>query len=258
MRLQLKLQRKYSKSIKAVIDRKLSEFIDNYRVTGNIGKFELWNDDLLAVYRMLYRETVVTFANFQYRRLRVIATKQTMGFNAQWTQEVNEWLATEGLSMVSTVSGKFRDRILAIINAQIQEGVTEGYGIEVVKNNILSALNDVRTDYWAERIARTETMRAANIGHMKGAEAHGFQVMKEWIAAKDHRTRRKPNDEFDHWVLDGQQREMNEVFYQIGKTGEIANAMQPGDGPASFTINCRCTIAFEPKRDANGRLIRKQ
>lgn len=257
MRMQLKLQGKYSKRIKKVIDRKLSEFIDNYRKDGTIGKFELWNDDLLEVYKSMYTESVITFANWQYRRLRAYVIKQMMGYNAQWTQEVNEYLATYGLDLVSTVSGRFRERILAIINNEIQNGVTEGLGIEVVKDNILRALQDTRTDYWAERIARTETMRAANIGHMKGADAHGFYVVKEWIAAKDHRTRRMPDDEFDHWILDGQKREMNEVFYQMGKTGQIANAMQPGDGPAAFTINCRCTIGFEPKRDSNGRLIRK-
>lgn len=262
-RKQLLLERKYAKAIKTVLDKKLSEFIDSYKRDRTIGRAELWNDELLNVYRNLYMETVLTFARYQYRRLRTVSQKATMNFNAAWTQVVNEWLAIHGLELVSTVSDNMRDQILELINRQIQLGVEEGYGMDTVTNNILLAIRAYgsRTTFWAERIARTETGRAANIGHMKGAEAHNFFVVKEWIAAKDHRTRRIANkDEFDHWVLDGQQREMEESFYQIGRTGKTASAQQPGDpnAPAAFTINCRCTIAFEGKRDANGRLIKKQ
>lgn len=262
-RLQLQLQGKYAKAIKIILDRKLSEFIDNYRNDRSLGKVGAWNEELLALYKMLYTETVLTFARFQYRRMRTLSTKATMNFNAVWTQEVNEWLALYGLELVTTVTGNFEQAIRDIINAKIQEGVKEGYGMDVVTNNILQGIREYgsRTSFWAQRIARTETMRAQNLGHMKGAQAHEFVVVKEWIAAKDSRTRRiERKDEFDHWVLDGQQREMDEPFFQRGRTGQEATAMQPGDAqaPAAFTINCRCTIAFEPKRDARGRLIKKQ
>lgn len=258
--MQRQLEQKYSRRFKFILDQKLRQIIDIYSREQTIGTVELWYQDLLTEYGKLYRETVIRFANFQYRRLRTTIDKN-FGYNAQWTQEVNEWLATYGLQLVSTVTGNMREQILTIINKQIQLGVEEGQSIFTVTNNILLALKEARTDYWAERIARTETMRAQNIGHMKGADAHKFFVVKEWIAARDNRTRTfAKKDEFDHWILDGQRREMDEPFYQIGKTGKTASAMQPGDptAPAAFTINCRCTIAFEGKRDQNGRLIRKK
>jgi hypothetical protein len=36
-------------------------------------------------------------------------------------------------------------------------------------------------------------------------------------------------------------------------------ADMPGDpkAPKGFLINCRCTVAYVPSRDANGRLIMK-
>jgi hypothetical protein len=262
-RMQLKLQRKYSEQIKEALDTNIDKFIERFKEVGTVlyGDIELFNEDLFNVYKRMYRETVVQFANVQYKRLAKFERQKNMGFNQQWTNEVNEWLGRYGLEMVSTVTGNERERMLEIINRAIQEGVSEGYGIDVVTNNILSGLRQYQDTnrYIAERIARTETMRAANIGHMKGAEAHGFEVRKEWISAKDNRTRRYERDDFDHWVLDGQQREMNEAFMQVGiKSGKVAMAQQPGDGPAAFTINCRCTIAFEPKRDAQGKLIRKR
>jgi hypothetical protein len=262
-RIQLKLQAKYSARIKAVLDRKLKEFIESYKDKGSLDMLELWNDELLDVYKKMYQETFVTFANVQYRRLREISKQyeKNMGFNAEWTQQVNEWLARYGLNLVSTVSGNFREVILDLINKQIQDGVEQGLGVDVVTNNILRSIREFgdRSSYWAERIARTETMRASNLGHMAGARKHKFVVVKEWISAKDTRTRRYEKNVFDHWVLDGQQREMDEAFFQVGRNGQAASAQQPGDAdaPKEFTINCRCTIAFEPKRDNNGRLIRK-
>ena len=257
-RIQVKLQRKYKPLIEAALKRQVDKFIES-----GSADLQLWNEELLNVYVKLYRETVITFGNLQYKRLRVASTKQTMGFNEQWTAEVNKWLALHGLQLVNTVTNNQQERILDIINRVIQQGVEEGWGADVVSNEILLQLRQfgrIGQNFIAERIARTETMRAANIGHMEGAKAHNFQVKKEWIAAKDNRTRRQERgDEFDHWDLDGQQREMDEMFFQVGRTGKIANALQPGDitAPAAFTVNCRCTIAFEPKRDSNGRLIMK-
>jgi len=111
----------------------------------------------------------------------------------------------------------------------------------------------------ARRIARTEVMRASNIGAMKGAEAHDFEVDKQWISARDSRTRRIPKDTYDHVALDGVIVGYDEPFESVGKEGQQVSAMQPGDitTPAGFTINCRCAIGFIPKRDSDGRLVLK-
>lgn len=94
---------------------------------------------------------------------------------------------------------------------------------------------------------------------MMGAQAHNFEVDKIWISAKDNRTRRIPKDEFDHWEMDGVVVPYKEPFTSTGKKGEPVVAMQPGDlsAPPGFTINCRCTVGFIPKRDGNGNLIFK-
>ena len=260
-RIQLKLQAKYALRIKAVLDRKIREFIESYRDVGSVDRVELWNQDLLVEYRKMYQETYLTFAAIQYKRLSEM-TEKSMGLNVEWTQEVNEWLSRYGLQLVSTVSGNFREQILEIINRALQDGVEQGLGMDRVTNNILQAIREFgsRTTFWAERIARTETIRAANLGHMAGANKSKLVLTKLWISALDTRTRRYEKDEFDHWILDGQTREMDEAFFQVGRRGQVATAQQPGDpeAPAAFTINCRCTVAFEPKRDANGKLIRKQ
>ena len=272
IRIQLKYQRRYAPQIEQALKWQINEFIDRYKEAGQqaLNDLELWNTKLLEVYAKLYRNVAIDFANYQYAWLGKQSRqrqKLTMGFNAEWTQEVNNWLNVYGLQLVSTVSKNQREVLLDIINRVIQEGVQEGDGIDVVTNKILRAIREYRDGtgpaFRAERIARTETMRAANIGHVKGAGKHNFQVLKEWISAKDKRTRKfERNDEFDHYVLDGQQREMFEKFNQVGRTGKIASVDNPGGGegdnpPAAFVINCRCTIAFIPKRDTQGNLIKK-
>lgn len=120
------------------------------------------------------------------------------------------------------------------------------------------------TDFRAELIARTETGRAANLGAMVGATATGLVTMKEWIAAQDARTRRMPPSYADHYVMDGQKAEYDQPFKVPTSmkakggmhVGNVELLMYPCESGASAanTCNCRCTVAFEAQRDANGKL----
>lgn len=69
---------------------------------------------------------------------------------------------------------------------------------------------------------------------------------KVWIDAKDHRER------LSHKVCGRQEpMDLDQPF---------ANGlMYPGDpdGPAKEVVNCRCKVAGVPRRDAQGRVIRK-
>jgi hypothetical protein len=116
------------------------------------------------------------------------------------------------------------------------------------------------TDYRAELIARTETGRAANIGSMVGATSTGLVTMKEWIAAKDNRTRRIPRDQFDHYNMDGKKIPMDETFKLQNKKGGFDLMLHPCDssGSAGDVCNCRCTLGYEAQRDKNGKLLKLQ
>jgi uncharacterized protein with gpF-like domain len=111
----------------------------------------------------------------------------------------------------------------------------------------------------AKRIARTEVMRSSNYASMIGADKHPFEVDKIWISARDSRTRRIPKDNYDHFNMNGQKVGWADDFTSTGKKGDLVLAGFPGDPttPAGFSINCRCTVGFEARRDANGKLIKK-
>jgi hypothetical protein len=115
------------------------------------------------------------------------------------------------------------------------------------------------TDYRAELIARTETGRAANIGSMVGAVATGLVTLKEWIAAKDNRTRREPRDHTDHLIMDGTKLPMEKQFQvpnnQVGLGYELMDHPCDSKASAANVCNCRCTLGYEAVRGPNGKLL---
>lgn len=86
------------------------------------------------------------------------------------------------------------------------------------------------------RYARTAMTGAQNAGRLdayRRAEEMGIDLMREWIATLDGRTRH------EHRYLDGQKAKVNEPF-----DAEGVPIMYPGDpsAPGYLIWNCRCTM----------------
>ena len=118
------------------------------------------------------------------------------------------------------------------------------------------------TDYRAELIARTETGRAANIGSMVGATSTGLVTIKEWISARDNRTRREPRDHTDHLIMDGVKLPMDKQFKvpnnKVGLGYELMAHPCDSKASAANVCNCRCTLGYEAVRGSNGKLLTLQ
>jgi len=146
-----------------------------------------------------------------------------------------------------------RQSMVGYLIEEIQKGITEGKDIREIARNMQKLINSRNFYRWqALRIARTETTAAANYGAIKAGESSGVGLDKVWISAMDSRTRRRPDDKYDHWELNGVKVPSNGLF-QDGN----AFLRFPGDtkAPAGAVINCRCTTALVPKRDENGDLV---
>jgi uncharacterized protein with gpF-like domain len=261
-RLRRGIEIKYFNLIKNSITKQFKKFASDVKTYGvdvarsRLG-LELWSDELIKIFERMYKETVITFGNATYRVLKIEANQKadTFGFNRDWTKSVMEFLLNQGFVLVADITQTTKVKL----NKIISQGIEDGLSIDEIVKLMLSDEQLGYAAFRARRIARTEVMRASNIGAMKGAEAHDFEVDKQWISARDIRTRRIPRNEFDHIALDGVVVDYNETFNSVGKEGQQVAAMQPGDitQPAGFTINCRCAVGFIPKRDANGRLVFK-
>jgi len=119
------------------------------------------------------------------------------------------------------------------IAGEISRGIAGGQMYSEIARNISNWARIPKNN--AMRIARTESHRIqckATADAQKKAKAKGADVVKQWDASLDGKTR--PH----HRQLDGQIRELEEPF-EIGGH----KAMQPGDfNIASEDINCRCAL----------------
>jgi len=161
------------------------------------------------------------------------------------------YLETKGLDqLASDITDTTKEQIRNFLIKGQEQNLTMPEIIALLKTSGI-------TNYRAELIARTETARAANIGSMVGAMSTGLVTVKEWIAAKDNRTRRIPRDANDHLHMDGVQLPIDKKFVVPAKT-YIDNMLHPGDSTAHAgnVCNCRCTLGYEAVRGSDGKLKR--
>ena len=165
-----------------------------------------------------------------------------------------QYLQTQGLDQLAAdITQTTKDQIRRYLVQSAEKNLTLPETIVLLRGAGI-------TDYRAELIARTETGRAANIGSMVGATSTGLVTVKEWIAAKDNRTRRIPRDQFDHLNMDGTKIPMDATFKVQNKKGGFEFMLHPCDssGSAADVCNCRCTLGYEAQRDKNGKLLKLQ
>jgi hypothetical protein len=98
-------------------------------------------------------------------------------------------------------------------------------------------------------IARTEATRSLSAGHRVAYEefsaVEGVSLTQQWLSARDPHVREA------HVYLDGQERQIGELF--VVPAGEYAGAT--GSGPGDFpdpalVVNCRCTTVPVVKESA--------
>jgi hypothetical protein len=159
------------------------------------------------------------------------------------------YLEQKGLDKVAKeITQTTKNQIQQYLMKSVEEGLTIQETIKLLRTAGI-------TDYRAEMIARTETGKAANYGSMIGVTATGLVTMKEWIAARDARTRRVPPDAFDHFHMDGIKIPYDEKFNVKTKYGGFEQMLHPCDpsGSAGDVINCRCTLGYEAVRGTDGK-----
>ena len=126
------------------------------------------------------------------------------------------------------------------IQSTMMQGILQGESI--IKLAKRMAYDVGATNYKdCVRHARTMTTATQNAGRVDGfkrAQKMGIDVMQEWVAVLDGRTRH------EHRQLDGQRKPVGEPFEIDGE-----KLMYPADptAPYRLTMNCRCTLIGQIK-----------
>lgn len=125
------------------------------------------------------------------------------------------------------------------VNSAILQGILQGESIEklakrlesVTEKNYNAAVRNVRT-------AITGAQNAGRVDGYKRAQDMGIDLMQEWMATLDNRTRH------EHRLLHGQRVKVGEPFIIDGH-----KLMYPGDpnGAGYLVYNCRCTLISQIK-----------
>lgn len=125
------------------------------------------------------------------------------------------------------------------IRTEISRGISQSYSYQQMATLIKRASGNSYNN--SVRIARTEGHRITNEATYNAqvkAKSKGAQIMKQWDATLDSKTRP------EHQFLDGQLVDVDKPF----KDSEGNEAMFPGGfGVASLDINCRCCLLQRAK-----------
>ena len=165
------------------------------------------------------------------------------------------FLRNYGVTRIQQVHQTYLNDVFKLFDDRLKAGKT----LKETTDEVFKVMKSPRFyRYQAERIARTETTAAANFSATQSGEVSGFVMQKNWISALDKRTRTQPESNYNHRAMNGKRVGLKENFvFNVG--GLYQDELSyPGDpkGHAGNVINCRCTVAVVPARDANGNLIR--
>ena len=147
-------------------------------------------------------------------------------FNPE-SDAVRYWVAQRTLFWADRVNLETAQLLMA----ELADGRAGGESIRQIQNRIekVFKFNDIVR---SERIARTETLAAANKGHLEAYKQSGVVEEKMWLTAIDERTRDA------HAAAHRQVVALQAPFF-VG--GEELEAPGIGGSPGN-TINCRCAV----------------
>lgn len=179
----------------------------------------------------------MTFTRFRESQKKSIELFETKGMEDIYWQSVLRWARWHAARRVVDIS----DTTRTMLKLELQRGMREGLSNNDIAKAIRAkdqTINRVR----AIRIARTETHTAANEAVNESVISTGYKHERLWVTARDERVRGlDPLDQFDHWDVNGQRRDMQTPFDVSGEKLDY-----PGDpaGSAGNIINCRCVLVF--------------
>ena len=228
-------QREYEKGIAIFIQQQGLQY------NNTIGLFT--QNELNAIYEMIYIKIGNDFSKWYVRNAEKLKKFDANAYESIWEKNFAFIGSQVAGQRVTGVQGTARKTLISVTQRLMTDKDFMVAG-EVVQARILKKEFKKYSTYQAKRLVRTESTFAANYSSMVAAKDvfAGKDLMKEWIAAMDERTRPahaeanmgKPIPANDKFIVGGEM------------------LLIPGDpaGSAGNVINCRCSAPYFPKPEA--------
>ena len=160
---------------------------------------------------------------------------------ATWELAAIEFIRTEGGDLIKAVAGFSHAVVVKFARRAAAKAIAQGWSVNRFQKELLGDLDTVAA-YRARRIARTEVMRASNLGSRTAALTTGLSLDKEWLIGPAGTGDRHATSDYPE--LHDQRRGLSEL-YDVGGYG----AQYPCDLmlPAHESIQCRCSERYIPK-----------
>lgn len=205
-------------------------------------QIEFWffdfKNSLAALFKANLNNIAVFFGESLFENLFMQQEKkssflvlETKGYVDIFKDSILNWINTYALFRASSIAENLKGEVKKVLADRFVKGWGEEKAIKEVEKKVANEYVSL------QRVVRTEAHIAAALGSDTAARATGIEMIKEWAAVEDSRTRPA------HAEADGQRRDMNDTFNVGG-----ASLKYPGDpsAPAKQIINCRCTVLYRP------------
>jgi len=171
-----------------------------------------------------------------------VETKEDVPTTPEADLIMQNWVRTIGAQKITQVTSTTVNDIRRVVNQGIEDGLSER---EIARR--IFAIAPTKSASRSQTIARTEVHGATSAAAEATAKASGIAFVKEWVTARDDRTRSLANGaQFGHAEMDGVRVGMNEKFKVPMADGGFEEIMYPGDpaGSAGNICNDRCAAVY--------------
>ena len=222
----------------------IDQFINNNNNIQLLGLFKA--NDLSEIYKEVYVDTGLHFANWYARNFDKFATKgiNPTQYQTEWQRKFAANAAAVAATNTPLVQGTARKTLIQVTTKLLRDPDFMRLGARE-QARILRKQFDGYSRYQAERFIRTETTNISNQAVKEAALTvyDEDQLLKRWSVTLDGRERDA------HRAMAGTDPiPMNEDFIVGGEPMD-----KPGDrsrASAKNTVNCRCTVVYIPKEGA--------
>lgn len=238
MRNQTAYERKYKKSVVKVLKAQELETVNNLEAFAG----KMLKKDLAQILFNL-SDAVEQFDQAQYPVLLDMYTVQGGLALVFAGDDESEFKITDQATRAMHESTRrmaknYNQETIELLTDTLSEGLAQGEALGKLKNRVADVYAEAK-GYRAERISRTETLKASNNATNFAYKQTGYVKGKRWFANPDHCSYCE--------TLDGKLVGLDENFANLGDNIE-------GDGDATYAVdyenigtppihpNCRCTI----------------